>query len=67
MSAALLERPVAPRCALAAAGARTLEERLNATFRALAAGAPAECPVCHGSMRPESGGGRCGDCGARLS
>ena len=66
MSAALLERPVAPRCD-ARRGRPTLEERLNATFRALAAGAPAECPVCHGSMRRESGGGRCADCGARLS
>ncbi len=66
MSAALLERPVAPR-ACSRPGRPTLEERLNATFHALAAGARAECPVCHGSMRPESGGGRCGDCGARLS
>ena len=51
MSAALLERPVAPRCG-SRRGRPTLEERLNATFRALAAGAPAACPVCHGSMRP---------------
>jgi hypothetical protein len=42
----------------------TLEDLILGAWEDLAAGGPAECPVCGGSMRPAGG---CDDCGADLS
>ncbi len=72
MSPALLETPIAgfaeARAGRPAGGGRvTLEERLEATWRAIRAGHEAECPVCHARMRLEAGAGCCGRCGSRLT
>ena len=72
MSPALLETPIAgfaeARADWPAGGGRvTLEERLDATWRAIRAGHEAECPVCQARMRLEAGAGCCGGCGSRLS
>ena len=73
MSAALLDAPVAPLPSACRGGGAfrarrpTLEERLNATFAALTAAGAADCPVCHGPMQRDAGGGTCKDCGARLA
>jgi hypothetical protein len=44
----------------------TLGERLEAVVDAVRTGAPAECPVCAGSMARRGGVAVCRDCGARL-
>jgi hypothetical protein len=43
----------------------TLEERLNATLRAVRDGST-ECPVCAAPMVAEAGHARCTGCGSRL-
>lgn len=48
-------------------GAVTLEQRLNASWRSLAAGGDADCPVCHARMRLRDGAGCCDGCGAELT
>ena len=75
MTTALLESAAADRLfeesgaeAGAEAGGRvTLEERLNATWRALRADCVAECPVCHSRVRLENDHGDCEGCGSRLA
>ena len=42
----------------------TLEDAILGVWEDLTAGNPAECPVCHGSMRVSSG---CESCGSELS
>ena len=42
----------------------TLEDVILGVWEDLAAGNPAECPVCHGQMRVSSG---CESCGSELS
>jgi hypothetical protein len=42
----------------------TLEDVILGAWEDLAAGGPAECPVCHGRMRPAGG---CESCGSDLS
>ncbi len=42
----------------------TLEDKILGVWEDLAAGNPAECPVCHGRMRRGSG---CESCGSDLS
>jgi hypothetical protein len=42
----------------------TLEDMILGVWEDLAAGNPAECPVCHGRMRVSSG---CETCGSELS
>jgi hypothetical protein len=42
----------------------TLEDVILGVWEDLTAGNPAECPVCHGTMRITSG---CQDCGSELS
>jgi hypothetical protein len=49
------------------AGGVTLEERLEAVWRAVRAEGRAECPVCHSVMRPDGGAARCAGCGSTLS
>jgi hypothetical protein len=41
----------------------TLEDLILGAWEDLAAGGPAECPVCHGRLRPAGG---CESCGSRL-
>ena len=74
MSTALLEIPAAGRLfegdgreGAAERGAVTLEERLNAAWRALQTDSEAECPVCHGRLRRQESHGECGDCRSRLA
>jgi hypothetical protein len=43
---------------------RTLEDVILGAWEDLAAGSPAECPVCGGSMSPLHG---CDGCGSELS
>jgi hypothetical protein len=45
----------------------TLEERLDAAWRAVRHDGHAECPVCSASMRDEAGAARCSGCGSVLS
>ncbi|MEK6276948.1 MAG: hypothetical protein AABM29_02915 [Actinomycetota bacterium] len=45
-------------------GGSTLEDVILGAWEDLAAGGPAECPVCGGRMRPAGG---CDDCGSDLS
>lgn len=45
----------------------TLEERLNASWRSLAVGGDADCPVCHARMRLRDGAGCCDACGSELT
>ena len=51
----------------------TLDDVIAASWRQITAGAPASCPVCHGDLKPvwtgglRPVGGRCQDCGSRLS
>jgi hypothetical protein len=42
----------------------TLEDVVLGAWEDLAAGGPAECPVCHGRMRMSGG---CQSCGSELS
>jgi hypothetical protein len=42
----------------------TLEDVILGAWEDLAAGGPAECPVCHGRMRPAGG---CESCGSHLA
>jgi len=55
------------------AAAPTLDDVISAAWRELAAGSASACPICHGELRPvwSAGprpvGGRCQDCGTRLS
>ncbi|MGZ8563907.1 MAG: hypothetical protein ACXWWU_09850 [Candidatus Limnocylindria bacterium] len=42
----------------------TLEDVILGVWEDLTAGNPAECPVCHGTMRITSG---CQDCGSELT
>jgi len=44
-------------------GRLTLDELVSGAWAAVAAGAPAACPVCDGTLRY----GSCADCGAELS
>jgi hypothetical protein len=72
MTATLLESPLslfAEHRRIGSAGGHraTLEERLDATWRAVLTGGEAECPVCHGTMRRENGAGRCTGCGSMLT
>ena len=74
MSTALLESAAADRLfeegvseSGAARGRVTLEERLNATWRALRTDCVAECPVCHSRVRFETNHGECESCGSRLA
>jgi hypothetical protein len=48
-------------------GGATLEERLEAAWRAVRAEGRAECPVCRSPMRLDGGAARCGGCGSVLS
>jgi hypothetical protein len=53
-------------------GASTLEERIAGAWERLAAGQPAECPMCGGNLIPRWSagagvvGGRCDGCGSEL-
>ena len=71
MTGALLDRPrsfsAGTDAGPAGGGRVTLEERLDATLRSLAADGNAECPVCHARMTRAGDGGECGGCGSRLS
>ena len=68
MTATLAAPPLHAR----AAAAPTLEALLIEAWNDVAAGAPAECPVCAGRMQPRWSagagvvGGRCEDCGTTL-
>jgi hypothetical protein len=70
MSTALLEAPLT-----LALGERrpTLAELLDATWRHATADGSADCPICHGAMHAEPGGGagggaaRCDSCGTTLA
>ena len=63
MSSALMDAP-AP---LFAGGRRaTLEELLEATWRAAHTEDEADCPLCHSEMRLEGERARCGSCGSTL-
>jgi tRNA(Ile2) C34 agmatinyltransferase TiaS len=48
-------------------GRVTLEERLEATLRALLEAGEAECPVCRARMTRAGDGGECAGCGSHLS
>ena len=74
MSTALLEIPAAGRLfegdgreGAAERGAVTLEERLNAAWRALQTDSEAECPVCQSRLRYDKDHGECEGCGSRLA
>ena len=84
MSTALLESPLSPfgqghRCRAAGGPGLTLEERLEAAWRAVQGEGVAECPVCRACMhaeggadeaegaRPAGASARCGRCGTTLS
>lgn len=51
----------------------TLEDVIAATWQEIRLGVGTTCPICHGELKPvwSAGprpvGGRCQDCGARLS
>ncbi len=45
----------------------TLEERLDASWRALAGEGEAACPVCRAHMRLCEGAGHCDGCGSQLT
>jgi hypothetical protein len=51
----------------------TLDDLIVAEWEQITSGGPASCPVCHGelapvwSAAPRPVGGRCQDCGSRLS
>jgi hypothetical protein len=51
----------------------TLEDLITAVWSEIRLGSATSCPVCHGELRPvwSAGsrpvGGRCADCGTRLS
>jgi hypothetical protein len=53
-------------------GESTLDELIAGAWDRLAAGQPAECPMCGGTMRPRWSagagvvGGRCESCGSEL-
>jgi hypothetical protein len=47
-------------------GGMTLEERLSAEWRELAAHGIAACPVCESEMSLADDAGRCGGCGSEL-
>ena len=44
-------------------GRLTLDELVSGAWAAVAAGAPAACPICDGMLRF----GNCGDCGTQLA
>lgn len=77
MTPALVDRPASLFADLGAGGSAvagrlgggrvTLEERLDATLRAVLDDSAADCPVCHARMTREGEAGRCGGCGSRLS
>jgi succinate dehydrogenase/fumarate reductase flavoprotein subunit len=48
-------------------GRLTLEQRLERVWEGLFAAGEAACPLCGGAMEREGSGGRCSDCGTRLS
>ena len=66
MSSAMLQAP--PRLFASPQGAPvggrrvTLEERLQATWRAAQRGGSADCPVCGAAMYAEAAKARCGRC-----
>ena len=71
MTTALLEPPLSlfaeRRCAgPPGTGGVTLEERLEATWRAVRADGRAACPVCRSAMRLDGGAARCTGCGSTL-
>ena len=67
------DRPTRPRRHLAPvsaapSGTATLDRVMSLAWTALAAGHPAECPICTGTLIPTpSGGGSCKSCGSSLS
>ena len=72
MTAALLESAPAPfgggtRRGTAGGRGITLEERLEAAWRAVRAEGHAECPVCSARLCLEHGAARCAGCGSQLS
>jgi hypothetical protein len=72
VSTALLESPLslfgqAHRSRPAGGRGLTLEERLEAAWRAVQAEGVAECPVCHERMHAGGGAARCAGCGSTLS
>jgi hypothetical protein len=71
MTAALIDKPrrrvLRARCHDDRDPRMTLEQRLDATLVAAKAGESADCPLCHGTMRPTGEGAACGDCGSRLT
>ena len=49
-------------------GPATLDRVMSLAWTALAAGHPAECPICTGTLVPApGGGGACRSCGSSLS
>jgi hypothetical protein len=72
MTSALLESPqsvfaAARRPRPAGRGGQTLEERLEAVWRAAQTEGLAECPVCRAAMRADGAAARCTGCGSALS
>jgi hypothetical protein len=75
MTHALLEPPASPfaggcRTGPLGGGGHTLEERLEAAWRAVRAEGRAECPVCRSAMhldRDDGDTARCTGCGSMLS
>ena len=48
-------------------GGVTIGQLLTRTHNAILSGVEADCPVCGGTLVAQDLGGRCGDCGTRLS
>jgi hypothetical protein len=72
MSTALLERPArlvgkSPWEAPESGRRATLEERLQATWRAASTAGFADCPLCGSRMTLRDVAAECGSCGTRLS
>jgi hypothetical protein len=72
MSTALLESPLSlfgetRRPRPAGGGGVTLEERLEAAWRAVQTEGAAECPVCQAGMRRDGAAARCTGCGSTLA
>ena len=72
MSTALLESPLslfapAPRSRPAGGRGLTLEERLEAAWRAARAEGVADCPVCRARLHADGEAARCSGCGSTLT
>ncbi len=44
----------------------TLDDVISHGWEGLSAGVAMACPICHGELVPDAGGGRCDRCGCTL-